>query len=265
MNIALDAAVHSTGLAYSLMRAPVERAVASPRAPVPSVVPPEALDIGLAHTPDPDPALVRIRLGIGSLAKRAAELVEKRYAWRGYSVTRVPAPDVCTFLAERETGVVGTMGVRLDGGGGLAADSLYGAELERLRAGGARLCEFTRLAVDPEAGRPVLARLFHSAYLYAALMMACTHVMIEVNPRHVPFYQRTLGFERHGEVRQKDSVAAPAVLLGISFDTIARGIQTRVTPSGRDHPIYSHFWTNGDAMSALRRMERALARLWQGV
>ena len=46
------------------------------------------------------------------------------------------------------------------------------------------------------ASKPVLAGLFHTAYLYASrLHSGCTHAVIEVNPRHVVFYGRALRFD----------------------------------------------------------------------
>ncbi|MCK7491457.1 MAG: hypothetical protein MZW92_06940 [Comamonadaceae bacterium] len=43
--------------------------------------------------------------------------------------------------------------------------------------------------------RTVLASLFHTAYLYAHRLRDVDAAVIEVNPRHVPFYMRALNFE----------------------------------------------------------------------
>ena len=51
---------------------------------------------------------------------------------------------------------------------------------------------------------------------------------MEVNPRHVRYYQRCLGFRQLGEVRQCLRVDAPAVLLHQEIDGIT--IPDEVSP-----------------------------------
>ena len=89
----------------------------------------------------------------------------------------------------------GTVSLRLDSLAGLAADALYRVEVDALRFDGRRVCEFTRLAVDTaRLSQPVLAGLFHTVYLFAQRIRNFDFVVIEVNPRHVGFYRRSLGF-----------------------------------------------------------------------
>ena len=40
--------------------------------------------------------------------------------------------------------------------------------------------------------------MFHIAYMYARRIHGCTDLLIEVNPRHVRFYERMLGFKAFG-------------------------------------------------------------------
>jgi len=158
--------------------------------------------------------------------REAGTLVERRYQGRGYTIPHIGAdPDLSTFIAYDEGVLVGTVGVRLDSEKGLSADELYRGEIDALRNDGARICEFTRLAVDKTAAsKPVLAGLFHTAYLYSALIRGCTHAVIEVNPRHVAFYGRALKFDPIGPERMNKRVDAPAVLLCAPFATIAEGL-----------------------------------------
>lgn len=157
----------------------------------------------------------------------AGSLVERQYAGRGYKVPNgsKPNPHLATFLAYDEGMIVGTVTVRLDSEHGLAADELYAKEVDALRALGYRMCEFTRLAVDKTAAsKPVLAGLFHTAYLYASVIRRHTHALIEVNPRHVSYYGTALGFAPIGPQRMNMRVNAPAVLLLAPFATIAKGL-----------------------------------------
>jgi len=156
----------------------------------------------------------------------AGSLVQKKYAGRGYALPlRAPQSRVSTFIAYDEGQVVGTVGLGTDLGAGLSADELYRKEIDRLRARGYRVCEFTRLAVDRSAAsKSVLAGLFHTAYIYASKICGYTHAVIEVNPRHVAFYRRELRFEPIGPERLNTRVNAPAVLLCVAFATIAQGL-----------------------------------------
>jgi len=76
----------------------------------------------------------------------------------------------------------------------------------------------------PVANKPVLATLFHTAYLYSSVVRGYTFLVIEVNPRHVAFYRRALRFEPLGPVRTNERVNAPAVLMGCPFSAIAEGV-----------------------------------------
>ena len=159
--------------------------------------------------------------------REASTLVDRRYTDRGYQTKAAePDPHLFTFVAYDEGELVGTVSIRIDSEKGLSADELYKDELDVLRQGGCKLCEFTRLAVDVvNVSKPVLAGLFHTAYLYAGEVHACTFVVIEVNPRHVPFYRRALKFEPIGPERTNKRVEAPAVLLCASVRRDCRRAQ----------------------------------------
>lgn len=169
----------------------------------------------------------KIRLAGPPEARRAADsLVQKRYARRGYrtSATLVNA-NVCTFSAYDEGCLAGTVSLRLDSKEGLAADELYRAETDALRREGQRICEFIRLAVDTtRVSQPVLAGLFHTVFLFAQELRNFNFVVIEVNPRHVGFYRRTLGFKVIGAERHNPRVGAPAVLMGVPFRDIGENL-----------------------------------------
>jgi hypothetical protein len=174
------------------------------------------------------PGAFKIRVAKREGFQRAAgTLVERRYSGRGYDTpVQKQEPHLFTFVAYDEGKLVGTVGIRLDSDLGLGADDLYKDEIDVLRANGCKLCEFTRLAVDVTAvSKSVLAGLFHTAYLYAGAVHGCTFMVIEVNPRHVPFYRRALGFEPLGPERLNQKVNAPAVLLCASFESIAAGLR----------------------------------------
>ena len=137
------------------------------------------------------------------------------YSWRGYAVELDggEAAGRITLLAERQGAVVGTMGLCLDGPAGLPADAHFREQLDTLRSQDRLLCEPSRLAIDAGLSKRVFASMIHVSYLYAHVLNGFSDYIIEVNPRHVAFYQRMLGFERVGPVRPCSRVGAPAVLL----------------------------------------------------
>ncbi|MBV8122970.1 MAG: hypothetical protein JOY60_12595 [Burkholderiaceae bacterium] len=154
------------------------------------------------------------------------QLVEHRYQDRGYREMTDAAPslhafansELLTLTMSHYGDVCGTISIRFDGPHGLAADEVFPAEMRELRTSGMALCEFTKLALDiEETSRQVLAHLFHRAYLCAFRQHEAELMVIEVNPRHVAFYRRLLGFNVLSDVRMNPRVNAPAVLLSLSM------------------------------------------------
>lgn len=171
---------------------------------------------------------IRVATRHAGFRQAAGTLIEKRYGDRGYqtSPTQPRDPHLFSFVAYDEGKLVGTVSIRFDSEKGLSADDLYKDEIDVLRKEGCKVCEFTRLAVDElTVSKPVLAGLFHTAYLYAAAVHGYNFAVIEVNPRHVGFYRRALAFEPIGPERMNRRVNAPAVLLCAAFDTIAEGLK----------------------------------------
>ncbi len=158
----------------------------------------------------------------------ASRLLENRYMWRGYQAVTLPTDETVhrfTLVAVEHDVTIGTITVSMDGPTGLAADDAFMHELTALREQGRRLCEFTKLAVDPTiASKRVLAALFHVAYIVAHRLRGYDTLCIEVNPRHVRYYERMLGLEIIGSERMNRRVHAPAVLLSCSFARIMEQI-----------------------------------------
>jgi hypothetical protein len=158
----------------------------------------------------------------------ASMLINKMYAWRGYTGTHqlTDDPNRITLTATAKGEVVGTLTIGIDSPIGLMADEIFREELDAHRNRGARLCEFTKFAFDPSVrSKNSLANLFHLAVIYARDIHDCTDIMIEVNPRHRRFYERMLGFEQQGEMKINARVNAPAYLLHITLDYVTEQIQ----------------------------------------
>ena len=208
----------------------------------------------------PTPEVFHIRLADSSDHQLAAGLlIRKRYAWRGYGVEaeRSGAGERITLLAECRGVAVGTMGLCLDGAAGLPADDNFQAQLDVLRGQGRRLCEPSRLAIDVGMSKRVFASLIHVSYLYAHVLRDFSDYVIEVNPRHVAFYQHMLGFERVGPVRPCARVGAPAVLLRLSLSDMGERIRAcggRPELQVEARSFYPFFFSPADEAGILSRL-----------
>ncbi len=155
-------------------------------------------------------------------------LIKNRYAWRGYKSVTLPTDRTVrkfTLAAVEDDATIGSITVSFDGPTGLSVDGAFSAEVDKMRRQGRHLCEFVRLAVDPTVGtKRVLASLFHVAYIVAHRIRGYDTLLIEVNPRHVRYYERMLGFRALSGERLNDSVNAPAVLLGVEFSYVMQQI-----------------------------------------
>jgi len=208
--------------------------------------------------------LFKVRLANTEARRESASyLIERRYAWRGYAVDgeRARAPNRITIAAHEGDDIVGTVTIGLDSADGLFIDGLYSAQADSLRAEGLRIAEFTKLAVDNNSySKPLLAALFHIAYICARRIHRCTDLLIEVNPRHVAFYRRMLGFEPFGEAQMDPRVGAPAVLLRLTLEHAQREIARlggRTDLASEVRSLYPYFFAVQEEQLIERRL-RAL-------
>jgi len=216
--------------------------------PIASFEAPPAPAAGAARRQPGEPQLfnVRVALSAGRHADSGA-LVRRMYAWRGYAFESGErgGADKVTLYAETGGELVGTMSLWLDKANALPADEHFRDRLDILRRQGRRLAEPSRLAIDPGMSKRVFAALIHISYLYARELHAYTDYVIEVNPRHVAFYQRMLGFELYGDERTCSRVGAPAVLLRLPLDEMGAQIRRwggSGTRPGSERSFYPHFF-----------------------
>lgn len=190
-------------------------------------------------------------------------LINRMYASRGYSSTGLPAQASAhrlTLTACEHDDVMGTITVGFDSPAGLNVDGLFRQEVDALRDEGRRVCEFTKLAVDTGVkSKRVLASLFHVAYMHAHRVERCQDLLIEVNPRHVRYYERMLGFVVKSAPRLNRTVNAPAVLMALDFAhahaQIARfGGKPQLAATERS--LYPYFLSVGEEAGIVARLRR---------
>lgn len=193
----------------------------------------------------------------------ASNLISRMYASRGYLSSALPddsQPSRITLVASDHESTVGTISIGVSSDS-LQVGTLFPDEVDALRQAGSSVCEFTTLAMDHVVrSSRVLGSLFHVAYIYAHRVMDFDTLLIEVNPRHVRFYERMLGFEVMGQRRHCPRVDAPAVLLGIRLGYIREmverfGGQSQCSPVERS--LYPNFFSPAEEESLVRRLVRS--------
>jgi hypothetical protein len=199
-----------------------------------------------------DVQIFHIRMANSARRREAASLlIRKMYGWRGYAFDpqRFQEANKITLYAETGGMVVGTMSLCLDSPILLPADENFHDKLDALRAQGRRLSEPSRLAIDKGVTKRVFASLIHISYIYARIIHRFSDYVIEVNPRHVMFYQRMLGFHETGAERPCTRVGAPAVLLRLPLEHMGEQIRTwggRMEQHGEERSFYPYFFAPRD-------------------
>ncbi len=175
-------------------------------------------------------------------------------------------PETFTLMAEDMDGrILGTVSLVFDSDRGLPCDEIYWLETGRLRSEGRHMAEVTRLALrkDGAVTRDVLIRLFNLIFIYARQVRKATDFVIEVHPRHLKYYERTLGFEALGGLQNCARVGgAPALLGRLDLAVPVREVR-RVggtgCPGGKGktdgaHSLYPYFWPAAEESAIARSL-----------
>lgn len=191
-------------------------------------------------------------------------LIQRRYAWRGYQSGALPPAQTAhriTLTATDCGEAIGTITVGLDGPAGLHAEEVFADEVRAVRDEGRAVCEFTKLAIDPITGsKRVLASLFHVAYIIAHRVRGHDTLLIEVNPRHVAYYQRMLGCRVLCRGRINPRVQAPAVLLRLDFEHTRAQIERyggRPELVASERSLYPYAFSRREEAGIIARLRRS--------
>ena len=89
--------------------------------------------------------------------------------------------------------------------------------------------------------------------------MGIDDLVIEVNPRHVRYYQRMLGFETIGKTRHNRRVDAPAVLMRLRFSHAHEQVERfggRPDLGLSERSLYPYFFSVAEEASIVGRLRR---------
>lgn len=126
-------------------------------------------------------------------------------------------PETTVYVGVDGGEVVSTVTLIGDTAEGLPMDCIYYREVDDFRARGCRVAEVSCLAsmCDPSNRRFLTTFVeLNSLMAQSARLQGIDHLMIVVNPRHAPFYEKYVGFRSTGIVRPYPAVENhPALLL----------------------------------------------------
>ncbi len=191
------------------------------------------------------------------------KLIKCMYSWRGYhtenAVISSHNPNRLTLEASLGQNTVGTLTVGLDSEEGMLVDTLYEQEIGAFRTKNSKLCELSKLAIDPlHSSKELLASLINLAYIYARIVHDVDDAFIEINPRHVGFYKRMLGFRQIGEKRTCERVDAPAVLMHLELDYMDEQISSLAgsREPAKERSLYAYFLTKHEEEKVAHSLRR---------
>ena len=213
----------------------------------------------------------KIRAAESPRERRAANsLIDRMYATRGYQSTSLPDDEPTnrkTFLASDHNAAIGTLTIGLDSSEGLLVDQLFPDEVGVFRVAGRQICEFTKLAMERRARSPrLLAALFHVGYIYAYRIKTLHNLLIEVNPRHVRYYESMLGFNVIGPARHNARVNAPAVLLSLDLCYAEAQISIfggKPELATTERSAYPYFFSMKDEVGIVGRLQQTSENIAQ--
>lgn len=127
-----------------------------------------------------------------------------------------------TLLVEdKKTGkAIATITLIKDSRKGLPSDAIYQNEINELRQQKMRLVEITRLTIHQEYrnSKMLFIKMVNLIHIFARRNWGATDFVIEVNPRHVKFYERLHLFNIIGDLKSCDRVQGhPAYLLRLNL------------------------------------------------
>jgi ribosomal protein S18 acetylase RimI-like enzyme len=127
--------------------------------------------------------------------------------------------ETATFVAKKDGDVVGVLSVVGDSTDlGLPSNSAFKAEIDALRATGARICEVTNQAVSEEYRKSGVATDLMSCAIAHMMKSGYHFAVASVSPSHNGFYE-LMGFRRFGSERSySQKLHDPVVALCLNID-----------------------------------------------
>lgn len=137
-------------------------------------------------------------------------------------------PNTCIININDGEEVVASVTLNFQSKNDLPCQELYAKEVQPLLDLNYKLVEITRLVIkeNHRHSNLLLAQLFQATFIFAYQIKNVEQLVIEVNPRHIAFYQRLLGFNILGGEKECERVNnAPAYLLHLNLNYVNNNLQ----------------------------------------
>lgn len=135
----------------------------------------------------------------------------------------LPDTTIFTITEKDSKEVIATLTLNFQAHAEVPSYEIFPDEISSLQAQKKSFAEITRLAIKEghRYSNLLLVRLFNAAHLYSLKVKKIENILISVNPSHVGFYQKLLGFEIIGDEKPCGRVnGAPARLLLLDLNKI---------------------------------------------
>jgi hypothetical protein len=172
-------------------------------------------------------------------------------------------PAMATFIAEADDQVVGVQSLITDDPDlGLPSDAAFKPEIDRLRAGGSRVCEATNEATAAEYRRSCVPTDLMRCCFAQAVHTGSDYLITTISPGHVKFYE-LLGFEQVGDVRSySKELDDPVALVSLDLNSLAERFADVHCDDGDDEACLKLYYIEGnpypDWLEAWDRQAREL-------
>ena len=160
--------------------------------------------------------------------------------------------------------VVGTLTIVLDGAQGLPCDELFSSELTRMRENGSKASEVVRLAIADEYknSKEILSGMFNLVCNYTKNVAGCTDLLIEVNPRHVMYYQRLLLFKIISDQKECKRVeGAPALLLCLNRTDLFDYYENKNQEKSFLKSLHPHLSKGEEEINLAKMIKREMSKI----
>lgn len=145
-------------------------------------------------------------------------LIEPNQEKRWYSIFDASL-SATTIVVKKAGEVVGCLTMIFDDTLGLPADELFKNEVDRQRLNSQKIVEIISLGIkkDVRGANKIFKKLFEVNLYFSYYFHGAEDCIITVNPSHVKFYEKKMGYKRLSDsLSYKKVNGAPAVLMQIN-------------------------------------------------
>ena len=151
------------------------------------------------------------------------------------------------MVKDKNNNIAGSVTLVFKNKSSLPAEKIYKEEINLLAVNGKKLVEISRLVIDPNYrnSKEIILLLFNYLSIYAHHIKSYDSLMIQVNPRHVGYYEKLLNFQEIGQEKMCPSVQnAPAILMELplaKYQSEVKRFSNNPSQNKKERLLYASF------------------------